>query len=151
MPTYTTIRAKNLSTGEPFAFEISQADLDLFERYKQSVRDRKSFFLFSQEEAISYFEFTRFPAYHEIAKIFLANGLTPELLTQILREFGIEDRTFIQKLLDDSDYIASIEPWFTGIAGEGIRAYRTLVIVYEATKRFYTPKTSNLPLHPDLI
>lgn len=151
MPTYATIRAKNLSTGQPFTFEVSQEDLDLFERQKQAVKDRRSMFLFSEDEAVSYFEFGLFPAFQEVRKIFLENGLTDELLTQILREFGIEDQTFIQKLLEDSDYISSIQGWFTGIAGEGVRASRTLGVVYEATRRFYTEKVNNLPLHPDLL
>ena len=151
MPTYTTIRAKNLGTGQPFTFEVSQEDLDLFERQKQAAKDHRSMFLSSEEEAFSYFEFTLFPAFHEVVKIFLENGLTDELLTQILREFGVEDQVFIQKLLEDSDYISSIQPWFTGIAGEGVRASRTLGIVYEATQRFYTEKVTDLPLHPDLF
>ncbi len=125
MPKYTTIRAINLSTGLPFTFDVSQEDLDLFEGQKRAAKDRTSLFLFSEEEAISYFEFCLFPAYHEVRKIFLENGLTTELLIQILREFGVEDQTFIQKLLEDSDYISSIQGWFTGIAGEGVRASRT--------------------------
>ena len=150
MPTYTTIRAKNLSTGQPFIFEISQEELDHFERMKEGVRERRSMYLFSEEEAVRVFEFSLFPAYHKVANIFL-HGFTNELLTQILQEFGIEGQMFIQKLLEDSDYVASIQPWFTGIAGEGIRASRTLGIVYEATQRFYTKKVNNLPLHPDQI
>ncbi len=151
MPTYTTAKVRNLSTGHPFVFEVSQDTLDYFERMKEGVRERRSMYLSSEEEAVLIFEFSLFPVYHEVAKIFLKNGFTNELLTQILREFGIEDQTFIQKLLDDSDYVRSIQPWFTGIAGEGIRASRTLGIVYEATQRLYTEKINNLPLHPDLI
>jgi hypothetical protein len=151
MPVYTTVRAKNLSTGQPFTFEVSQEHLDLFERQKKSAKEGRSWFLNNEEEAISYFEFTLFPAFNQVVHIFLTNGLTDQLLTQILREFGIEDQTFIHKLLEDSDYISSIQPLFTGIAGEGVRASRTLGIVYEATRRFYTAKVNTLPLHPDLL
>ncbi len=151
MPSYTTVKAKNLSTGQPFIFEVSQEDLDLFERQKQAAKDRTSMFLFSEEDAISYFEFTLFPAFNEVVCIFFKNGLTGELLIQILQEFGIEDQTFIQKLLEDPDYISSIQPWFTGITGDGARASRTLGMVYEATSRFYTEKVNSSPLHPDLL
>jgi hypothetical protein len=151
MPIYTTVLAKNLSTSEPFAFEVSQAELDLFERMKQAVKDGRSRFLFSEQEAISYFEFTLFPAFHKVIAIPFQKGLTDDLLIQILQEFGIRDEVFIRKLLEDSDYISSLQPWFIGIAGEGLRASRTLGIVYEATRRLYTEKVTNLPLHPDLF
>ncbi len=151
MPTYTTVRSKNLRTGQPFTFEVPQEDLDLFERQKQMAKEHKSMFLSSEEEAVSYFEFTRFPACEKMLKIFLANGLTDELLTEILRGFGVEDPTFIRKLLEDKDYISNIRPWFSGIAGDDSRASKTLEIVYKATQRFYTEKVTNLPLHPDLF
>ncbi len=151
MPAYSTVGSCHLSTGKPFVFEIAQADLDLFERMKQAAKDGRSWYLSSEEEAVLYFEFTLFPAYQKIVKMGLENGLTEELLAQILRDFGIEDQTLIRKIMEDSDYVSSIQSWFTGIAGEGVRASRTLRIVYEATQRLYSEKVTSLPLHPDLI
>ncbi len=151
MPAYSTTRAINLSTRQPFIFEVSQEDLDLFEQQKKAAKNGTSMFLFSEEDAISYFEFSLFPAYNKVVGIFLANGLTDELLTQILNEFGVEDPTLVRKLLKDSDYVSSIRPWFAGIAGDGARASRTLGIVYEATQRLCTEKTISLPLHPDQV
>ena len=151
MPTYTTVLAKNLSTGEPFTFEVSQEDLDLFGRQKKCAKEGTSMFLSSEEEAIAYFEFCLFPVCQRVMRIFLQNGLTDELLIQILREFGIEDPALVRKLLDDKDFISSIKPWFSGIAGEDVRASRTLSIVYKALQRLYTEKVTNEPLHPDLL
>ncbi len=135
MPTYTTVRAMNLSTGQPFTFEVPQEKLDLFERQKQAAKDRTSMFLSSEEQAISYFEFSLFPAFNDVIKIFFEDGFTIGLLTQILREFGVADETVIQKLLENSDYISKIRPWFSGITNDGARAARTLGIVHEATRR----------------
>ncbi len=149
MPTYTTTLVKNLRTGQPFVFEVTQDDLNLFECQKQRAREHTSMFLSNEEEAFQYFEFGLFPACGKVMKIFLRDGFTPELLTQILREFGVEDPVFIQKLLENQDYISSIRPWFSGIAGEDARATRTLGIVYEATRRFYTAEVDDSPLHPD--
>lgn len=151
MFTYTTIRALNLSTGEPFTFEVTREFLDLFEHQRRKAREFKSWYLSSEEEAVSYFEFSLFPAFEKVVRIGFSNGFTAELFAEILRDFGITDVVFINKLLEDKAFMSSIQPFFAGITCDGVRAARTLAAVYEATKRLYTEKTDSSPLHPDLL
>jgi DNA-binding transcriptional MerR regulator len=136
MPKYTTKYVKNLSTGEPFTFEVSDDTLKYFEDQKGLIEAGTAPVLGSIEDLTKIYEFSFFPAYRELLKIWTENGFTIELITQILREFGVED-SFIQKLLEDEEYTSRIIPWFEGITYDGGRASRTLAIVYKQTKSYY--------------
>lgn len=139
MPTYTTQYVKNLKTGKSFTFEVTNEKLKRFEYQTKLVETGQAPMLGSLENLIQVFEFTLFPAYQELLKIWFDNGFTIELITQILSEFGA-DESFIQKLLEDEDYISQIEPWFEGITCDGERSSRTLKIVYNLTKSYYSPE-----------
>lgn len=131
---YITEHALNLSTGEPFSFEVSDEKIEGLERRKKMVEEEQRVF-FDPEELVPLFEFSLFPAFEDLLNIFFGNGFSVELLRKILEDFGVEEES-IQRLLQDSDYIAYIKPWFEGITCDGSRAARTLVIVHRVTKRY---------------
>ena len=136
MPTYTTQHITNLSTGKPFQFEISQDKFDAIEKWNKKVKTQRELIYFNPKIS----EFTLFASYHEVRKIFIKNGFTDELVTQILTEFGLSIN-FIGKLLDDDVFIQRTMPWFEGVAQDGTRAATTLHIVYEQAKGYFTPLT----------
>jgi hypothetical protein len=139
MPTYSTVIVTNLTNGLPFNFEVSPESLNRFEYQKKLIKDGKaSPMLGTLEKLTRAFEFSLFPTFKQLLNIFFEDGFSDELLTQILQEFGIEDKSFIHKLLEDEDYISRVKPWFEGITHDGERAARTLMIVYDETKRFYS-------------
>ena len=90
------------------------------------------------EEVTKTYEFSFFPAYQELLKIWFENGFTIELITQILTDFGVTE-PFIQRLLEDADFISSTKQWFGGITCDGERASRTLRVVYDVTKSYFSP------------
>lgn len=137
MPTYTTEYVKNLTTGEPFTFEVSGETLERFERQKELIRTGKSYMLGSIESLTKSYEFSFFPAFEEVLKIWFDNGFTTELITQILEGFGVTE-PFIQKLLEDDKFISQTKPMFEGITCDGGRAATTLNIVYDVIKSHYS-------------
>lgn len=129
----------NLSTGKPFQFEVPDEKIARWEYQRGLVREGKgSPMLGSIEELISIHEFSIFPAYQEILKIWFENGYTEELMTEILVDFGVTE-PFIQKLLEDQAYVEHIKPWFEGITCDGARSARTLAIIYSKTKQYFSP------------
>ena len=139
MPVYITQYAKNLKTGEPFTLEVTDEKLKRFEHQKELIKAGRAPMLGNLDNVTQVFEFTLFPAYQELLKIWFDNGFTPELIAQILTDFGM-DQEFIQKLLEDDDYISQTAPWFEGITCDGERASRTLKIVYDQTKSYFSTK-----------
>ena len=127
----------NLSTGAPLIFEVAKKDLDHLERQKKLVASGQAPMLGTIEALEESYEFSFFPSYQEVLKIFFANGYTTELITQILTEFGVPE-PFIAKLIDDETFIHNVKPWFEGITCDGERASRTLKVVYDLTKRYFS-------------
>ncbi len=140
MPTYTTVILTNLSTGLPFTFEVTQEKLERFQHHTNMVKTGSAGKLGDLNKLTRAYELSMFPSFQTLLCIFFENGFTNELLIQILNEFGV-NKFFIQKLLKDEQYISSIKPWFEGITSDAERATRTLGIVYDQTKSFYTIKT----------
>lgn len=134
---YTTEYVMNLSNGTPFCFDVSDETLSRLEHQKALINQGKAPMLGSIEELTRYYEFSFFPSYKELLKIFFENGYTDELMTEILKDFGVPE-SFIPKLLEDEEYVSKIKPWFEGITCDGSRASRTLIVVYEKTKVFFT-------------
>ena len=138
MPTYTTEYIKNLSTGEPFIFEVSTESLERLELQKRLVGEGRAPFLASTvEELVKNFELSCFGAFDKIVEIFIDNGFTIELITKILQDFGVSE-SFIRKLLEDDAFISRMKPWFEGITCDGGRAIRTLAVVYDSVKAFFS-------------
>jgi hypothetical protein len=135
---YETQKVKNLFTGEPFSLEIPEEKMRRFEEVKKMLKSGTPMFQ-SEEELIRLWEFSFFPSYQELLKIFFENGYTDELMTQILKEFGIPD-DFAQKLLEDEQFIENLKGWFEGITCDGERASRTLSYVYEAIAGHFSIK-----------
>lgn len=139
MPTYTTEYIRNLSTGEPFVFEVPQETLDRFELQKKVVAAGDSPLLGKDIRSFTEnFEVSLFPARKVLLKIWTENGFTTELILQILRDFGVAE-SFIEKLLEDRDYLSKITPWFGGITRDGGRATRNLKAVYDITQSYFSP------------
>ena len=96
---YTTVYVMSLDTGKPFVFDVSSNILDRLERQKYSVSQEQAPLLGnSVEELVENFEFSLFPTFGEVLKIFFQNGFTNELITKILCDFGAGE-LFIQELL----------------------------------------------------
>ena len=138
MPTYTTEYVKNLKTGKPFTFEVTDEKLARFELQKKLVNAGQAPMLGDLNNITQVFEFTLFPAYQDLLKIWFDNEFTPELMTKILNDFGADEQ-FIQRLLEDQDYISQTMPWFEGITCDGERAACTLKIVYDQTQSYFKP------------
>lgn len=138
MPTYTTEYVKNLSTGEPFTFEISAETLGRLQYQRKMIVEGSAPMLGSLENLTTIYEFSFFSAYKELLKIWTENGFTVELITQILEDFGVTE-PFIQKLLEDDKFISDTRPWFEGITCDGERASRTLKVVYDIIKSHFSP------------
>jgi hypothetical protein len=137
MPTYTTQYVKNLSTGEPFAFEVTDKWLERFELQKGLIETGNSLMLGTLKNLTEMHEFSFFPAYNKLLEIWNENGFTTELITQILNEFGVHE-SFMPKLLGDEDYISKLKPWFEGITCDGERASRTMRMVYSQTASYHS-------------
>ena len=138
MPTYTTEYIKNLSTGEPFIFEVSTKSLERLELQKRLVEEGRAPMLGSTvEELKKNFELSCFEAFNKIVEIFIDNGFTTELITKILQDFGVSE-PFIRKLLEDDAFISKMKPWFEGITCDGGRAIRTLAVVYDSVKAYFS-------------
>ena len=138
MPTYTTEYIKNLSTGEPFTLEVSTESFERLELQKRLVKEGRAPMLASTvEELKKNFELSHFEAFNEIVEIFINNGFTNELITKILRDFGVSE-PFMQKLLEDDAFISRMKPWFEGITCDGGRAIRTLAVVYDSVKAYFS-------------
>lgn len=129
MPTYKTEYVRNLTTGAPFIFVVSDEKFNFLMEEKR----RKS-----PDSEVLLWEFSLFSSYDVILHIFRGNGYTPELMTQILTDFGLQE-SLISRLLGDDDYLANTIPWFSDIVHEGERAARTLGIVYDAVRKYYSP------------
>lgn len=138
MPTYTTQYVMNLSTGKPFTFEVSSKTLERLEYQRKLITAGQAPMLGSLEELTQTYEFSFFPVYQELLKIWIDNEFTIELITQILEDFGVTE-TFIQKLLEDEKFLSNTKPWFEGITCDGERASRTLKVVYDVTKSHFSP------------
>ena len=134
---YVTVYVMNIDTGKPFIFDVPCKILERLEQQKSFVSKGQAPLLGdSVVELVEGFEFSLFPAYKEVLKIFLRNGFTIELITKILRDFGAGE-PFIQELLKDRTFTSRMIPWFEGIARDGERATRTLKVVYaEALSRW---------------
>ena len=130
MHTYTTQYALHLSTKAPFVHEVPQDRLDVFAKQEVLIREGKARGLGSIEDLTRFKEFTFFSTYHDLLKIGFEDGFTPDLLTKILKEFGV-DEPHLQKLLEDKKFLSEVKPWFEGITWDGEKAGRTLKIVYE--------------------
>lgn len=137
MPTYKTEYVKNLSTGEPFTFEVPERELERLENQKKLIAAGQAPMLGDIKDLIEIYEFSFFPAYKELLKIWFENEFTTELITQILSNFGATE-SFIQRLLEDEEYISEVKPWFEGITCDGERASRAMKMVYEQTKSYYS-------------
>ena len=136
MPQYTTTVLKNLSTGKPFVFEVSDDDYNRFEIQKEMVRTGRYPRLVSFDEFIKEHELSLFSTFAEVMKIFFENGFSEKLLADILRDFGLSEGE-IRKMCKDKLLIADLKPWFEGITGDGGRAARTMMIVYGAASSRY--------------
>ena len=137
MPTYTTEYVKNISTGEPFTLEVPEEVLGRLKRQKELVGAGRAPMLgHSVQELVTKYEFSFFPAFREIVGIFTDNGFTTELITRILRDFGVSE-PFIAKLLEDEAFISRMRPWFEGITRDGERATRTMAVVYDSVKAYF--------------
>lgn len=141
MPKYTTKYVKNLSTGEPIILEVNDDVLKRLERGKRIVLSGQVPMSGGIEGLVKTCEFSFFASYEKVLQIWTEDGFTTELITQILIDFGVP-RSFIPKLLEDDDYIANIRPWFAGITCDGERATRTLAVVYDSTKKYFSATES---------
>lgn len=137
MPTYTTKYVKNLCTGESFTFEVPDEKLERLKYQKELVKSRRAPMLGSEEELTKTYEFSFFPSYQELLKIGFNNGFTLELIIQILTDFGLTE-PYIQRLIEDNEFISNTKPWFKGIIGDGERASRTIRVVYDVTKSYFS-------------
>ncbi len=135
---YTTRSITNLFDGKPFSLEVppeKMARLEKAIKYAESGAPMS----YTKETFMRIWEFSLFPSYQELLKIWMENGYTPKLMAQILKDFGIPD-DFAQKLLEDEKFIEGLRGWFEGITCDGERASRTLGMVYDAIAQHFSIK-----------
>ncbi|MDD5165179.1 MAG: hypothetical protein PHG25_01395 [Candidatus Pacebacteria bacterium] len=135
---YTTKSIKNLFNGEPFTLDVPPEKMARFEKAMKYAESGGHMF-HTKEAFIRMWELSLFPSYQELLKIWFDNGYTPELMAQILRDFGIPN-DFAQKLLEDERFIEGLRGWFEGITCDGERASRTLGCVYDAIAGHFSVK-----------
>ncbi len=134
--TYTTRYVLNLVTGEPFVFEVADRIIARL-NYQKELILKGNTILGTTESLTTTYEFTFFPSYEEVIKIWMENGYTDELITQILKEFGLSDG-IILRLIEDNKFVEHVKPWFEGITQDGGRASMTLEIVYREAKKLFS-------------
>jgi len=147
MPTYTTQYVKSFSTDKPFVFEVTGKALDVLELQKRNVEAGRAPLLgHSVEELVKNFEFSLFPSFKDVLEIFFENGFSFDLITKILRDFGA-DETLIQELVRNKNFVSQIQPWFSGITGDGGRAVRTMNIVYNTALKCWKSGAMDISPH----
>ena len=147
MPTYTTQYLKSFSTDKPFTFEVTDEDLKRLELQKRNVEAGRAPMLgHSVEELVRNFEFSLFPSFRDVIKIFFENGFSSDLASKILRDFGA-DESFIQELLRNRDFVLQVHPWFSGITGDGGRAIRTMGMLYGTALKCWKSGAVNISPH----
>lgn len=135
MPTYTTQYVKNLTTGEPFTFEVPDKKLQRLEHQKMSIATDGPSQFGTVESLTEEYEFSFFPSYEKVREIFFDDGYSNELITQILTEFGVPE-TAVTQLINNPNFVREVRKWFRGITCDGERTIRTLKIVYAAAKKY---------------
>lgn len=135
---YTTQSIKNLFDGTPFTLEVPDKTFARFEKAMGYARSGAPM-THTTEDFMRLWEFTFFPSYQELLKIWFENGYTDELMAKILKDFGIPD-DFAQKLLEDEKFIGELRGWFEGITCDGERAVTTLSLVYDAVAGHFSVK-----------
>ncbi len=130
MSRYETRYVKNLASGEPLILEVPEEDLGRMEQKIALIRNgATSPFLRSVEDVTRNHEFSFLPSYKEVLKIFIQDGFTIELLTQILQDFGLTSLD-VERLISNENFTARIRPLFRGVTQDGDRASRVLMVVY---------------------
>lgn len=142
---YTTEYIVNLITGEPFVFDVDKSKWQHFERQKDWIKSHIPGQgvppMYNLPELKKCFECSLFPAYEEVLKIFIEDGYTEELITQILNDFGLWPE-LTASIVANPDYRKRVHGWFHGVTCDGERARRTLKIAYYAVIDFL-PKSTN--------
>ena len=87
-------------------------------------------------------EFSLFPSFKKLCRIWTENGYTDELMAEILGDFGVPD-DFAQRLLEDTEFVEKVKPLFEGITCDGERAARTIKAVYDSVEGYFSLKRSD--------
>ena len=136
---YTTEHLLNLVTGMPFRLEVESEKVNrLTSRIEQiNLQNRcNPTKIKSTAMMVTLFEFSLLPSHKLVCEIWVENGYTDELVTQILRDFGIADN-FILRLLASDDFVSAVRPNFAGIIYNSSRASSLLFAVYKKTKSYF--------------
>lgn len=134
MPKYTTEYIKDLLTGKPLTLEVEDKEISRLE-YRKSITTQEGSFLYGKtEQIVTEHELSFLPSYEEVLEIFMGDGYTNDLVSLILKDFGLDDGT-ISLLLADDSFVRKIRGWFVGITCDGERAARTMLVVYKEAGR----------------
>ena len=139
MPTYTTKYVMNLTTGEPFTFEVPEKVFERLNLQRGLIESGQAPTLGSVQELTTNYEFSFFPSFEKVRGIFFRNEYTNELAIEILTDFGLTAE-FAERVVSDEGFVSSAKPWFEGITCDGSRASRTMNRVYDLAKSYFSTK-----------
>ena len=143
---YKTTCVTNLYTGDSLVLEVPDKTIAQLEQKKKRIGSGQTLVPVTLEELTENYEFSFFPAFEHLCEIWIENAYTDELMSQILKDFGIPGN-FAKKLLEDEELVNKLKPLFEGIMCDGERALRTLQSIYTQIKGYFSLKQSlTLPL-----
>ena len=136
---YKTTYVTNLFTGESLTLEIPGRNIAELEKKKKRISSGQTSIPVTIEELTQNYEFSFFPAFELMCGIWIENGYTSELMSQILNDFGVPEN-FAEKLLEDEEFVNKLKPLFEGINCDDGRALRTLKSIYNQIKGYFSLK-----------
>lgn len=128
---YTTVRLRNLTTGESFEFEVPDEKLREFELLKQRQMGHDGPDTRAIQRVTEDFESGLFPSHREVGLIFVKNSYTDELVAKILLDFGVllDEAVSIVK---NKRFYRNVFACFQGVSCDSGRAARVLRKVYDS-------------------
>ncbi len=134
MPLYKTQYVKNLLTGEPLTLEVEDRGIINLSWERMLTYKRSSSLYGQTEQIITKYELSFLPSYKEVLKIFRGNGYTNDLVSLILKDFGLDD-SGISSLLADDSFVRKIRGEFKDINCDRGRATKAMLVVYKEAER----------------
>jgi hypothetical protein len=140
---YKTTQIIHLGTGKPFTFEVSPERLGLMKQGRVKVKAGKLPIPHTEQEFVTAWELSLFPAFENIRLIGHGNGYKDALMRKIAQDFGLSSGA-TDALLNNKEFIRDLQPWFIEIMHQRERAITTMSVIYRRIKAVLAPTKIDL-------